>query len=707
MPYELTTKPAFIADLIQLPRNEQKKVARALERLTEDPFAGKTKRIFGHSYRNLYRYRTDAYRVVFAAGSNTVALLAVGKRDNVYERFRPEDVSEVDAAESVAPELVQLPTVPDDPPLAEAPEGNDSGDAEETEAASPSSAGSTQTLLKQLLELWDIPADSHEMILGCESAEALMDAGLPDHVLEAVLHVTHPPDATATIEQPTLAISSPSELESISGPHALTDFLLRLDPEQQPAADRHAKGPAMVKGGAGTGKSIVALYRIRNLFRGAAQGELFGGDSPRVLFLTYTKALTNASAQLLDRLLGAEDRKHVEVRTLDSLAASLAGGGGARAGRDEQLAALQTARARVAFSGGPLEIAAAKRALERLSDSYLLEEFDWVIDGQAAASADEYLAASRRGRGTALNRSARGAAWKLYEAWRAQLRGRGQSTHTQIEGAALTKAAELGSEKKYDAVVVDEAQDLRPVGLRLALAVCRDPEGFYMTADDRQSIYGRGFSWSAISEDLKLRGRTTTLRRNYRSTRQIAQGAHAFLKAHGLDAQAADSQAVREGPRPVCLGCIASDTAALAPLLKGWATELRVPLWAGAVLTRGRSSGQRVAEALAEQGIPAKWVESKDLNLEAKHLKVMTIHAAKGLEFPFVAVANVAERGFPSTARKNQDEDDRVEWLAQERRLFHVALTRAMRRLAVCYPDDRPSEFVTDLDRQLWDWRTV
>ena len=136
MPYELTTKPAFIADLIQLPRNEQKKVARALERLTEDPFAGKTKRIFGHSYRNLYRYRTDAYRVVFAAGSNTVALLAVGKRDNVYERFRPEDVSEVDAAESVAPELVQLPTVPDDPPLAEAPEGNDSGDAEETEAAS-------------------------------------------------------------------------------------------------------------------------------------------------------------------------------------------------------------------------------------------------------------------------------------------------------------------------------------------------------------------------------------------------------------------------------------------------------------------------------------------------------------------------------------------------------------------------------------------
>ncbi len=44
---------------------------------------------------------------------------------------------------------------------------------------------------------------------------------------------------------------------------------------------------------------------------------------------------------------------------------------------------------------------------------------------------------------------------------------------------------------------------------------------------------------------------------------------------------------------------------------------------------------------------------------------------------------------------------------AQERRLFHVAMTRAMRRLVVSYPDDAPSQFVADLDRQLWAWETA
>jgi len=65
-------------------------------------------------------------------------------------------------------------------------------------------------------------------------------------------------------------------------------------------------------------------------------------------------------------------------------------------------------------------------------------------------------------------------------------------------------------------------------------------------------------------------------------------------------------------------------------------------------------------------------------------VSLMTIHQAKGLEFPYVFVAGLEENLFPSMQSLHSRED-----LEEERRLFYVAITRAMKRLSLSYAENR------------------
>lgn len=94
---------------------------------------------------------------------------------------------------------------------------------------------------------------------------------------------------------------------------------------------------------------------------------------------------------------------------------------------------------------------------------------------------------------------------------------------------------------------------------------------------------------------------------------------------------------------------------------------------------------------------------------EGDYVSLMTIHSAKGLEFPHVYVVGVEENLFPSI----QSLGSRSE-LEEERRLFYVALTRAMRRLTVSYSETRykwgnlnfcePSRFIEELNPSFIDF---
>ncbi len=94
--------------------------------------------------------------------------------------------------------------------------------------------------------------------------------------------------------------------------------------------------------------------------------------------------------------------------------------------------------------------------------------------------------------------------------------------------------------------------------------------------------------------------------------------------------------------------------------------------------------------------------KAHDLNLK-NTVSLMTIHAAKGLEFPYVFVAGVEENLFPSQMAIGS----RAE-LEEERRLFYVAITRAMKKVTLCWAETRfrygkfnfceMSRFIDELD---------
>ncbi|MEO5998887.1 MAG: UvrD-helicase domain-containing protein [Chitinophagaceae bacterium] len=98
--------------------------------------------------------------------------------------------------------------------------------------------------------------------------------------------------------------------------------------------------------------------------------------------------------------------------------------------------------------------------------------------------------------------------------------------------------------------------------------------------------------------------------------------------------------------------------------------------------------------------------DQKELNPDV--VKLMTIHAAKGLEFPVVFVGGLEETLFPNTMSINTREE-----LEEERRLFYVAITRAKHKLWLTYAKDRyrfgnlqqnePSRFLNELPEKYLD----
>lgn len=103
-------------------------------------------------------------------------------------------------------------------------------------------------------------------------------------------------------------------------------------------------------------------------------------------------------------------------------------------------------------------------------------------------------------------------------------------------------------------------------------------------------------------------------------------------------------------------------------------------------------------------------VENDDENEEGK-VSLMTIHSAKGLEFPYVNIVGLEENLFPSQLSLNSREE-----LEEERRLFYVALTRAEKQVTLSYADTRyrwgqlqygeASRFIEEIDEQYLDMPT-
>ena len=689
----------FLNELFNVPQSVQKRVTKVVKILRSDPISaqGDAKKLKGYT-NNVYRVRIGDYRLIYSFGEGWVQLLSIRKRDErTYEVEVPEEPSpSAPPAEGIlAPQKVHQDDHPSIDPEQAIPPVEHPSHAPEITTSLPFD------LTEDLLSQWQIPGEYWARITAAENSEALLELEIPDRLLGRILDNLYPRSIDEIQSQRQYLLKDIEDLERyVEG--TLSDFLLKLDANQEKLCNFGQGGPVLVKGGPGTGKSTLAIYRVQRLLE---QG------FTSILFTTYTNALANYSEQLLAQLLGQPPKEAgVKVSTVDSLVFHYCARGFGRikpAESTDCMDALEQALQTTSIpSQNVFDRQVRLKTLEKLGKGYLLDEFLNVIEAWGISTLNEYLALERRGRGYPLRSNIREAIWAVYETWQQIMEAKGCLAWEQMRRRALLVAEDL-TEKPYDAVVIDEAQDLSPVALRFLLALTKSFNGVYLTADASQSLYQRGFSWKQIHSDLQVTGRTLILKQNYRNTQQIAAACATILQ----NSEAGDLDCIEQTLSPF-QGSIPTITLiddldeiaqTIAEFFLESAKQFRLPLHGGAVLCPHQQMGRALQRKLSDLGLDAEYLTSRKLDITKPGVKVLTLHAAKGLEFPFVAVVGLEADQLPGIAPDVPEEEVPL-LIDEKRRLFYVGCSRAMRALMVCGSKTNPSSFLDVLETPHWQW---
>ncbi|GHO89187.1 UvrD-helicase domain-containing protein [Dictyobacter formicarum] len=696
--WELLIKPAFLDYLLKLPSKEVKQVRDKVEMLEQNPLPdGKLKKQLIYMPGRPYRIRSGDYRIFYTFQQDVVCIYKMDDRDDdtYSDTVAPEappssdvlaalDVEHGDAASSSSPRV----------------------DWDHAFDSAINSKPLPEPITVELLTRLRVPEQYHARLLRVRDQDRLLSCpGVPDEILLRIDGHMFDPPMEQVIQQPNLVLSDTEDLLRYKEGELLT-FLLKLSPDQERYASwsMGGTGPTLVKGGPGTGKSTVALYRIRSLLN---QLQANGQAQPRILFTTYTNALIRSSQQLLKQLLGP-NHIYVEVATADSIIHKFL-----RARRQENLYQIESgdqpkklltrAIGEVTFNGNQLQQQAQQQILQRMGGDYLMEEIEKMIIARQLGGKEEYVKASRSGRKLRLNATQRTAVWKVYERWLELMKEQGIETFALRRLRAARLLGPQVALQQYDAVVIDEAQDLDPTALRVLVAYCKAPNRLFITADANQSIYGSGFSWSEVHESLRFQGRTCILKANYRSTAEIGEAAQSYLSHGALEPEVTEPQYINNGPTPDArmVAHISHEAQLLTAYFKQASRSLRLPIGSCAVLCPNENAGRALAIALENQGLEATYMSGRELDLSRPGIKVITLKSSKGLEFPIVALAGFTSTNYPIIPADASDEQ-RAELLAGERRTLFVGMTRAMRALIVIIPQGATTPLLDGFDPKYW-----
>lgn len=461
-----------------------------------------------------------------------------------------------------------------------------------------------------------------------------------------------------------------------------------LHPGQRDMVERDHAGPARVSGSAGTGKTIVALHRAVYL----AQSH----PDARVLLTTFSEVLARALGRRLRRLIRSEPRlgERVEVSAIGGVGERLytAHFGRPRVATDVELEAAM---------GEELAAAVAEGApLKKLGLGFVLAEWRDVVDAWQLGTWEAYRDVKRLGRRTRLPESQRRALWAVFERVRARLAEAGVVTEAQVFGAVSERVSAM-KRPPYEFAVVDEAQDLRVPHMRFLAALGAErPDALFFAGDLGQRIFQQPYSWLSLGVDI--RGRSRTLRVNYRTSHQIRSQADRLLDPELSDVDGNREErgtvSVFNGPPPAIgrYETAEEESAAVAAWL-GERSGAGVHAGELAVFVRSEAEIPRARAAVEASGLPFRVLDERVDTLSTE-VSVCTMHLSKGLEFRGVAVMACDDEVIPLQARVDDitDHADLEEVYQTERHLLYVACTRARDHLLITSAGP-PSEFIADL----------
>lgn len=444
-----------------------------------------------------------------------------------------------------------------------------------------------------------------------------------------------------------------------------------LHPTQRKIVNKNYSGAARVLGGAGTGKTVVAMHRAKHLASGLK-------DKERILFTTYTANLASDIKDNLRKICTLDELRRIDVINLDAWVAQFLRehGYSAEIVYDDTVTKLwEDAVAANDFSG-------------EFPVSFYEEEYNRIVVAQEAFSLEKYIKASRTGRGTRLDRKKRMQIWKVFEAYQNMMKEQKvRDINTAMYECRLLLSKST-SETRYKHVIVDEGQDLSMNGFRLLRAIAGDEHDndIFIVGDAHQRIYKNKAVLSKCGIDV--RGRSSILRINYRTTEEIRKSAFALLNGISFDDLDDDfdtgdrCQSLTHGKAPQALRFNNANEEFDAVLkeikrlidsgvsAKNICVVARTHKLLDDYISQFTSNGLRCYEIRGNK--------ADDRGLDG--IRVATMHRVKGLEFQYIFIVAANKRIIPlASAIDHTDSVSEQETMTAEKCLLYVALTRAQK----------------------------
>lgn len=459
---------------------------------------------------------------------------------------------------------------------------------------------------------------------------------------------------------------------------SIDEWRIFLHPLQRNVVEKNFSGSVRILGGAGTGKTVVAMHRAKWLAE-----KVFNQQGDKILFTTFTSNLAEDIAINLKKMCKQEIYCRIEVVNLDKwisdfhiknhIQERLIFG-------DEVKGIWEKA---IANSGNDLG----------LPIDFYIEEYEKVVLANEITSFDAYRLINRAGRGVALNRGQKLNVWNVIEAYMILLK-----SAKKIDGASAAINAKniisiSNDEILYKAVIVDEGQDFGAASFKLirAIAGAEHDNDLFIVGDAHQRIYGK----KVVLKDcgINIIGRSGILKINYRTTEEIRKFAQNIIEGLSVDDlddgidEGKGYLSLTHGKKPVVLNfnSIVEENEGLYEIIRRW-TALNTDSSSICIVARTNKQLDIIRRFLHDKGIDL--YEIKNMKAEDKSIsgvRIGTMHRVKGLEFDCIIIAGVNDGIVPLNAVLDcaTDPINKKELYDAERSLLYIAITRAKKEVYI------------------------
>mgnify|MGYP005844611997 CR=1 FL=1 len=563
-------------------------------------------------------------------------------------------------------------------------------------------------LLRRFAELEKWPDEQLEMLTACQDVDEVLALDMDSDKLEVLLGFLVESQASSDIER---CYELPDDEFGVVAARPLQSFLLHIDDEQKRAIERSLEsGPFLVNGAAGTGKSIVCLYRMRRMIEERTGESLFdGAHRPAYRFISYTRQLVGSAKELFHQIGRGLPLNQIDLQfqTADQLITNIAQWLEKSGKIDFPKKADQQSKLYKTIRNYCIEDRIGNKAFERISHRFLEIEIEEVIIDQGISNLDDYLKTKRRGRKSPLQGNDRRAIWAAYEKMVRLCEKKNITTWAGWRRAVLDQLRKRAGEiPSLACLVVDEAQDLSRTQLAILKEVAGDPKIVTLASDLGQSIYRRTRVGSDAKEGFKIeKRRVVTLNRCHRMTREIQAALEPIRRRAASGATTGGlPESVFSGPIPQIHQCSANGHATVvAEIIKQKVGQFGTNYGQFAILVESVSvSGSRaklLQKVFLQRDIPCKVHDrTNPVVADLNEVHILTAASSKGLEFPHVIIPWADQIGFS----EDELEAGKTESIEERFRLFYVACSRAAESLALVHGDDICGSVCECLDDNDW-----